>query len=322
MGATNAGINIFAGIPPLIDPPTTGQVFFVGNSTTVVPGGTTGVDAAGAYGDSPKKPFATLDYALGASTGITAGRGDTIYVLPGHAETYSAAAALVCDVAGVNIIGLGSGNNRPTFTFATEVLTDIDIDAANVKIQGLRFIGNIAALAAPIDVNAAGFTMRYCDWYCAGATTDINMTVITDANADDMVIEFCNFNYIASRAATAATVTNTMTEVIRLVGADRANINNCFMNGNFTTACINGVTTASRDIQIFNNRLHNVQTTNIAGIIDLVASCDGIISYNSGFHGFVTNIATVIDPAGCAMIENYFSNVVTESGGIVGTRST
>ena len=275
---------------------------------------------SGAFGDTPQRPFATWDFAVGQCTG---GRHDQILILPGHAETITNTARVDCDVAAVQTIGLGSGRNRPTFTFATDTTADINIDAANVTFDNLAFVGNIAALAAPIDVNAAAFTMRRCDWFCAAATTDINITVITDANADDMLLEWCTFNYIASNAATAATVTNTMTEVIRLVGADRARIRNCYMNGNFTTSAINGITTASRDIQIYNNTIINVQTTDIAGIIDLVAGCDGVISYNNGFHGFVTNLTGTIDPASCAAIENYFSNVVTESGAIVPpTRST
>ena len=306
-------IVISAGMPmlPGEGDVTTGDVYFVSSTAA-------NRSDSGSQGKTPTLPFATIDYAIGR---CTANVGDRIYVMPGYTQTSSAAAGIDADVAGVTIKALGFGTNRATITF-TDTAGDIDIDAANITLQNFRFIGNVAALAAPIDVNAAFFSMLNCDFYCAAATTDINMTVITDANADDMLIYGCNFNYIASNAATAATVSNTMTEVIRLVGADRAHIIGCFMNGNFTTACINGITTASRDIQIIGNRLHNVQTTNIAGIIDLVASCDGIIAYNQGFHGYTTDLATTIDPAGCAMIENYFSNVVTESGGIVGTRST
>jgi L-asparaginase/Glu-tRNA(Gln) amidotransferase subunit D len=69
---------------------------------------------------NPKQPAATLDGAIGKTT---ANNGDLILVHPGHSETLSAAAAITCDVAGVTIVGLGTGNNRPTFTLDTATST-------------------------------------------------------------------------------------------------------------------------------------------------------------------------------------------------------
>lgn len=288
----------------------TGNIFFVDAST--LQGGTT----AG-FGTHPDQAITTWDASVAL---CTANQGDRVYILAGHTETINAAGFITLDIAGVEYVGLGSGNARPTFTISTEVLSDIEVDAANNRVVNMRFIGNVAALAAPVDVDAAAFTMEDCDWYVATATTDIDITIITDANADDLKVLRCHFWYDYSRAATAVTAVST--EVIRLVGADRAIIEHNSFSGNFSTSAINGITTASGDININYNLIYNDQTTNIAGIIDLVAGCTGHVTYNSGFHGFVTDILTVIDPASCAMIENYFSNVVTESGGIVGTRST
>lgn len=287
-----------------------GNVFFVDGNTAQ--GGTT----AG-YGNHPDKALTTWDASVAL---CTANQGDAVFILAGHTETINAAGGVTLDVAGVSFIGLGYGNARPTFTISTEVLSDIEVDSANEYISNMRFIGNVASLAAPIDVDAAGFTIEDCDFYVATATTDIDMTIITDANADDLVVRRCRFWYDYSRAGTA--VTNTSTEVIRLVGAERAIIEDCYFSGNFTTSIINGITTLSGDISICRNYFYNDQTANIAGWVDLVAGCTGVIGYNSGFHGYTSDIATVIDPSSCGMIENYASNVVTEAGGIIGTRST
>ena len=287
-----------------------GNVFFVDASTAV--GGTT----AG-FGNHPDKALTTWDSAVAL---CTANQGDAVFILAGHTENITAAGGVTLDVAGISFIGLGHGNARPTFTFQTAVGADIEVDSANEYIANMRFIGNIAALAAPIDVDAAAFTMEDCDWYVATATTDIDITILTDANADDPVIRRCRFWYDYSRAATAVTAAST--EVIRLVGAERAIIEDCYFSGNFSTSIINGLTTLSGDISISRNYFYNDQTADVAGWVDLIAGCTGVICYNSGFHGFVTNIATVIDPSSCAMIENYVSNVVTEAGGIIGTRST
>src|SRR3990167_220777 len=108
----------------------TGRVFFVGNSTVHAPGGIAGADINnGKYGASPNQPFATLDFAIGRTV---ANRGDTIFVMPNHAETVAAAAGIAVDVAGISIIGLGVGENRPRFTFSAAGST-IAISADDVK---------------------------------------------------------------------------------------------------------------------------------------------------------------------------------------------
>src|SRR3954465_1858829 len=55
-------------------------------------------------GQTPDAPFATIDYAVGQ---CSANQGDLILVLPGHAETVSAAAGLALDVAGITVLGIG-----------------------------------------------------------------------------------------------------------------------------------------------------------------------------------------------------------------------
>src|SRR3990167_6673223 len=136
MGVNTSGVNVFAGAPPLVSPASTGRVFYVGS--VAVPGGVVGANVAGAHGDSPKRPFSTIDYAIGQ---CTASRGDVIYVLPGHSETITAAAGIDVDVAGVSIVGLGAGRNRPeVIVDATSAVgVDIDIDAANCTIENIYF---------------------------------------------------------------------------------------------------------------------------------------------------------------------------------------
>src|SRR4051812_35862716 len=102
--------------------PTFGNVFFV-NSVT---GSSTG-------GYSPDPPAPTIAQALAL---CTASQGDRVYLAPGHVESIGAS-GLAWNVAGVEIIGLGTGNNRPTLTWHT---TDavVTISAANVLVQNIR----------------------------------------------------------------------------------------------------------------------------------------------------------------------------------------
>src|SRR5688500_5108536 len=58
-------------------------------------------------------PVATLAQALAK---CTASAGDVVVVRPGHAETTTAVAL---SVAGVRIVGQGTGRNRPAFNATT-----------------------------------------------------------------------------------------------------------------------------------------------------------------------------------------------------------
>jgi len=85
-----------------------GNVWFVGSDVS-------GASDTAGYGQNPDSPFATLDYAVGM---CTANNHDTIYLLPSHSETWTTTGAkVVLDVAGVRIVGLGQGADRPTFSF-------------------------------------------------------------------------------------------------------------------------------------------------------------------------------------------------------------
>jgi len=91
---------------------------------------------AGGFGASPDKPVATLDYAIGL---CTANKGDKIYLIPGHAETFTATNGFDADVAGIEIIGLGWGAARPTFTF-NHANAQVNIGAASVRIRNMSGI--------------------------------------------------------------------------------------------------------------------------------------------------------------------------------------
>jgi len=126
-----------------------GSVFFV-NSTS----GTK--SDSNQYGGSPDQPFATLAYAL---TKCTASKGDTIYVMPGHAETITTAIAM--SVIGVSVIGLGRGRNIPAFT-GSGAIDVMDVSAASCWLENCRFIGAAASVTALINIRAADLRVEKC----------------------------------------------------------------------------------------------------------------------------------------------------------------
>lgn len=123
---------------------TTGNIWFVYSGT--------GSDATG-YGYNPDAPFATVDYAIGK---CTASQNDTIYVMPGHAETVTA--AVTVDIAGISIIGIGNGRNRPALT-VSGAIDLITVTAANAYIENLRLIGAAANATALVNIAAADLEM-------------------------------------------------------------------------------------------------------------------------------------------------------------------
>jgi len=92
-------------------------------------------------------PLATLDAAIGK---CTASNGDFIVLMPGHAETLTSAVAV--DVAGVTIIGIGNGDNMPSFT-VNAAINGFNITADDVKIANIR-------MTTGSSVTAAGRWMR------------------------------------------------------------------------------------------------------------------------------------------------------------------
>lgn len=135
---------------------TTGNIFYVDSGATTY-GGTTS-----SFGRSPDAPFTTLTSALAQ---CTANNGDMIFLMPGHAEAPTA--TITVNKAGVSIIGLGNGANRPTFTHAHTAGDDnFDITVASVRIENIYIAAGTNSTGNTVQVNigAAGhdFTMKNC----------------------------------------------------------------------------------------------------------------------------------------------------------------
>lgn len=248
------------GVPVLPGAPlTTGKYIFVHSGT----------GNSGASGKTPDEAVSTIDAAVGL---CTADKGDVIIVMPGHTETVTAAGGLDLDVAGITIVGLGNGSNRPKVNFTTATSADMDVDAANITLVNLLFTGGIDALAGPIDVNSADFTMIDCETRdVTGQATDF---IVTAAGADRMkLIRWTHRGSVDAGADTAITI----------VGGDGIVIEDPYIDGNFAVACIENVTTACTNLSIYGgqNRASFLRTRNAADVIvTLVATSTGNVGPN------------------------------------------
>jgi hypothetical protein len=110
------------------------------------------VTGSSAYsGDNPNTPKATLAQAVAL---CTADKDDIIYVMPKHVETTT---ALSIDKAGIRIIGLGYGRNKPALTATTAATDLLGVAAANVYVENIRLVGAASGCTALLNLGAADF---------------------------------------------------------------------------------------------------------------------------------------------------------------------
>lgn len=288
------GVVYSAGVPTMGIGPQLfgGSVFWVSSTHPFA--------AANAQG-TPDQPFNTIDNAIGA---CTASKGDLILVAPGHVETISAAAGIACDVAGVTIIGLGNGANRPTVTWSA-VASTWTVSAANVRIQNILCTAT-AATTKLFSVTAAGCTLDRVD-FVEGAGIPLQF-LLTSAAADQLTMMNC-----FHRAATAGASAQLW---IQLVGTDDTRILNNYLrlvlfNG-ATTAAINA-TTAVVNAEIAGNVILQTGGTTQVSAILLVAASTGFV-HDNRVAAAVTTLAGTVALASAFGAENYTGHTANKSG--------
>lgn len=132
--------------------------------------------------DGVVRVHSTIDAAIGS---CVASRGDVIYVMPGHTEAVTAT-SIALDVAGVSIIGLGSGALKPTLTFgATD--SKINVTAANCTLRNLRLTAGIGDVVTAVLHATAAQNTQYIDieFYATSTFNFINCYTLGAANISD-----------------------------------------------------------------------------------------------------------------------------------------
>jgi hypothetical protein len=282
-----------------------GNVFYVDSASEDA------VDEVGA-GLVPEYPFATLDYAVGS---CTANNHDYIFLMPGHNENI-ADAQIDLDVAGISVIGLGIGDQRPRFDF-DHANASIDIGADGVTLENVRLLPSITTILIGIDVEAGstGTLLKNIEIMSGedGAGADeFVLGVDLKAGASRTVIDGLKIRQHASAAHCNAGVS--------LSGAsDDVEIKNCDMVvlGAAAVAPIKGITTLSTNVRIHDNLL----VTDAEPGIELLTGTTGVAYDNYIATDVATLVASIVGDA-LYLFENYMCEVVTETGGLIGTAST
>lgn len=145
------------------------------------------------------RPFSTINYAISR---CTANNDDVVMVMPGHAETVSAAAGIAHNIAGVSVIGMGRGTTRPTITLGTSTAATYAITAADAYLENLVFVGNLSNIIACITTTKKGTWINMCEFQNAGTNLDfltpIKATSTTDNDSDDLAVTNCRWITIDS----------------------------------------------------------------------------------------------------------------------------
>jgi len=244
-----------------------GNVFWVNGSGVLPDGGSAGSDGGkGTY----LRPFATIDYAIGK---CTANRGDIIMVMPGHTEDLDAAGDITMDVAGVAIVGLGTGAKRPTITYSDTDGT-FAVSAANCSVVNCVFQAGIADVVTAITVAATadGFSMEYCEsneGAVAGTYNFIDVITLT-TGADNLSWRKCKF--IGADTNNDAFITG--------VAHNGFYIDECYFASNVAQAAAVGLVEATGNVtnciikdSHFRSNIDNAKQIDLQG-----AACGGLIS--------------------------------------------
>ena len=239
-----------------------GQVYWVGNSTTALMDNQKA--ASNGNDGTYLAPFSTVDYAVGR---CVANRGDVIFVKPGHAETISSATTLALDVAGVAVIGLGQGSNRPTFNL-TATTSTITISGANCTFWNCLVTGGVDAIVAVYTVSGADVNLQVNYRDVTGQCTDC---VLTTAAANRLFIDVNDYDGATAAGTNAG---------IAIVGGDHIEIKGRYMDGNFAVGGIDIRTTATTDLLVHEFKYFRTRNAADIFLVDTITASTGQVGPN------------------------------------------
>lgn len=293
---------------------------FLANGSPVMPqqeflaGTTFYVDsslAASGDGRSPEGAKTTLSAALAL---CTANKGDKIIVMPNHAETITGAGGITASTAGVSIIGLGRGNQRPRFLMDAGTAVTFLISAADVYVENLVFASGHSGVVTCFNITAAHAWLYGIEF--ENNTTNENFltcikaTSTSDNNADGLRVVGCR--WITSDADDL--------EMIEI----NANLNGAVIAENFM--CSAGTasplilcagTKVLSGALIINNIIQNANTSGDIFINNGGSTGQtGIVAYNLAGNLDTTGAQDFGAATGLQFFENYETSTSVASGGL------
>lgn len=270
-------------------------------------------NVAASEGTSPSTAVAGIQ---AAHTLCTANQGDVIVVLPSHTEAITAAGGITISKAGISIVGLGYGNQRPSITFTTANTATFLVTGAGCYITNIRFGANFLAVATGIGVTAVDCWLDNCVFYNVASsknfTNPINCTGTTTATADALRVINCRWITSADTSGAA---------FIRTAGSAAGWLiqNNYVTNPATATAQLINVLTGKllTDAYVAWNTLLNLMTANELFITNDGTTNTGVFHNNYCGHADVTGTHDPGWDAGGFRLFNNLSVSVDNLQGVV-----
>lgn len=285
-----------------------GRVTFMGTPSSV---GAQPLSAQGPFGD-PNKPLASVFGPNGALSFCKAGRGDTIVVAPGHAESLATGAVITVPDS-VNIIGSGYGNSRPTFT-VTVLGTYITFGGC-AQLQNLIFnLTGVAALVKGFLVNTSGVQFVLGKIIQASGTNQCTDAIVLNTGGDDFLFNNSEIDATAA-AVTGHGISNPTTNNI-----NRLVIVNSYLHGSWTLGAISILSTASVEFIIEYNTLRNYNATGVFPLFLATGNTIlGFIAYNDVMMAgtAATTICSGGTGTGLCFIQNFMWDTKAAASGIL-----
>jgi hypothetical protein len=255
-------------------------------------------------------PLATLDFAIGK---CVANRGDVIVLLPNHAETISSNTALNFDVAGITIVGLGTGAARPTFTLGTANTTRIPVSAANIKISNCIFVGNFLSIATCFLLTTApGFWVDACAFRDTSAILGFLSIITTTVSVNADGLRFTN-NTVNSLATTSPGPTLVVAGTMDRLTITGNFITHATISNNVSALLEHGALVVT-SLLCEGNRVYSVNTDTATGALLIKTTA------TTGSGIVANNYAAALDTAGAILFTataiqyGYFNNYYAHRG--------
>lgn len=242
--------------------------------------------------------------------------GDVIVLLEGHAENIANATTVVLNLAGIQVIGIGRGTKRPTFTF-TNAAGNIPISAANIKVENvLCTVSGTTDVTSGITVTAADVQLVDVELRDGGAAAQFAIGITLGAGSD----RFKATNHVLRSDAAGDALTAGIHCAVAIDGVEIIDAN---MDGLASNGLIYNVTTAMTNLSVIRGRLRQRHATRDS-VVNVHASTSGFIDHpiirtaTNDADGF--NLAIVA--AEMAVFDALVVNLAGERGGYWGTAST
>lgn len=268
------------------------------------------VGGAGRTGDNPRNAISTLDAAFAK---CSANQGDRIIVMENHSETITGAGGIAHDVAGVTVIGLGVGNQRPRFLMDAGTTVTYAISAADAHVSNLVFAAGHADIVACFDVTAPGARIENCEFVDNVANENF-LSAITCSGADGTADEIAVLkNFFHSADAATLGFIKTTGDVTRA----RVEDNVVISEGTGLATLITCATGKDlKGVRVLRNFLSSKATAGNLFISNDTASPNnsGIIAHNRCRHADVTTTHTMGAVGGCGFFDNLSASTDAVSG--------